>query len=129
MPPVHAEIMDGPILTVSDQMLYQRRQEGDELRFRHFAGGHGKIRMLDTPQSAGMAGNRHVVRRIDEDHLGFLSLHQLLKECGLGRIPAQESMAAELSEIAWLADWKNGWIRVGNDIGGGIVLGRTQPVY
>jgi hypothetical protein len=50
-----------------------------ELDFRHFAGGHLKLSMLDGPQTADMTVDSDVVGRIDKHHLGFLRFEQTIK--------------------------------------------------
>src|SRR5206468_662080 len=77
--PVHANEVDRTVDAERGQVPERRFQKLDELDFRHFAGGHLKLSMLDGTQTADMAVDLDVVRRIDKHHLSFLRFEQTVK--------------------------------------------------
>ena len=75
-------------------------QEGGELALRHLAGSHGELAMLDLSESADIAVDLHVARRIREHHPGRLAVHQHGDDRGIERVAADQAVLTEPPEIA-----------------------------
>src|SRR5437764_8745789 len=78
VPPVHADLMDRTINGILGEALKHRLQECRELDLAHLAAAHGKIAMANATETADVAVNRHVVRRIREDEFGLGASEQAL---------------------------------------------------
>jgi hypothetical protein len=85
---------------VRREMAKYRLQECGEFSLRHLSGCHSKFAVLNDPQAANMAGDRHVVGRIGEYRLSALFAKQGLLRCGRCRISVGQTMAADLPDVA-----------------------------
>ena len=83
-----------------DQPLHACPQERDELSPCHLTRGTGEFPMLDCAKPRDMTGNRHIVRRIGEDHFGLLAIHQGGEYLAVPRIAANQTMPAQLPDVA-----------------------------
>jgi hypothetical protein len=70
-------------------MGQRRIQEGRELTGRHFAAAHFEFVVMDFPRATNMAIDRHVVRRVTNDHLCQGALHNRLVIIGTQCIAAE----------------------------------------
>ena len=74
-----------------------------------------------------MPGNRHVVGRIAEYHLRSGVAEQLLKGLGLGRIAANQPMAADIPDIAQAANRRASG-DLNNGVSGVIIVSRKRQL-
>ncbi len=73
-------------------------QKSDERITRHLAGCHGKLVMLHGPSSDDTA-DRDVVRRVEECHMGSLTVEQSGQIIRASRIAAHQAVFAQLPKI------------------------------
>jgi hypothetical protein len=92
---------------VSDEICECCGQERDELGPRHLARGHRELAMLDFAKAADIAADRHIVRRVAEDHFRPFALHKHSDDSRVERIAANESMRSHPPDIADTAARRN----------------------
>ena len=114
MTPVHADVVDGPVLAVLDCMTHEGLKEADELGLGHLARCHLEILMVDRPEATDVAVDRDVVWRVAEHHLGAVITHQPLVGLLLQGAAAQEKVLAELPQIADGADCRAVALQLGH---------------
>ena len=76
-----------------------RVQEAGELELAHLARRHRELAMLDLPETADMAIDPDVVRRIHKHHLGEFTAHQRLIVATLARIATQDAMPVSYTHL------------------------------
>ena len=104
MAPVHADLVDRPVSAVAGRQTHEGGQEANELALAHLAGRHLEVSMVYRAQTADMAVDLYVVRRVGEHHLGALLAQQLLVGGLLQGAAAQEKVLAELPQVTKCAD-------------------------
>src|SRR4051812_25276680 len=104
MSPVHADEMNRALLTDLNNVFEYSLQEIRKLSFRHLARSHFKRVVLCSTQTADMAINGDVIRRINKNHICFICSEQTVKTFYPGRIPAIKAMRADLPKIAKTRD-------------------------
>src|SRR5262245_14242527 len=116
VPPIHAMKMDGAIGTETGQLREDASEELGELGFRHLAGGHYELLVLDLAGAADMTVHCNVIGRVSEHHLGFLALEELLVALSLKRIGAEHPVAAELPEVTDPGDRGDNLVRADGEL-------------
>ena len=76
VPPVHADVQDGPRPDMLDHARQRSCQEVGKLGRTHFASGHRELAVLELAKTADMPVNRDVVRRVGEHDPARLARHQ-----------------------------------------------------
>ena len=74
--PVHADEVERPVAAVARKEAQDAGQESGVFGLVHLTRGHREFAMADRAEPADMAVDRHIVRRIGEDHGGPGLLHQ-----------------------------------------------------
>src|SRR3984893_17316954 len=74
--PVHAEEVDRAVGAEGREGLGGLAEKGNEGRLVHLPRGHREWAMVDRAEAAHMALDRHVERRVAEDHTSALLAHQ-----------------------------------------------------
>ena len=69
----------------------------------HLARSHGELAMLDGARAADVAIDRHIVRRIREDHLRLLAVHQRGDDIAIERRATQQAVPSELPDVSGTA--------------------------
>jgi len=74
MPPVHKDILEGPVAGVRTQPGPERNgQQRNKLSGRHFAGGHRELSVLDFTRPTDMAIDADIVGRVGNDQSGLVA--------------------------------------------------------
>ena len=79
------------------------RQKGLELRRGELARRHGKIGVLDRAQPRDVARDRHVVRRVGEQHVRLVGPQHVGVALGLQGVAAEQAMLAKDPKVAQAA--------------------------
>src|SRR5665647_13077 len=74
--PIHADLVDRAVGRMPAEQGIYIGEEGRELAFAHFAGGHGEFTVLDATQPGHVAINLHVIGWVRKDELGLVIIHQ-----------------------------------------------------
>ena len=70
MPPVHKDILEGPVAGVRSQVPERNGQQRNKLIGRHFAGRHRELSVLDFTRPTDMAIDADIVGRVGNDQSG-----------------------------------------------------------
>src|SRR5580658_6955465 len=76
MAPISEVVGERPRLAIEAGYRHRLGQEPCELRSAHFTGGHRKLPMASFSETAAMAVDGHVVRRIGDHQVRFGSVQQ-----------------------------------------------------
>jgi hypothetical protein len=98
--PVHADVVERPGGTECGKVTAGSSEKGGEFGLVHFARSHRERTVMDRAEAGRMAIDRHVIRRVSEDHASPF----LAEQCGEGPsiegAAAQNPIAPEKPEIA-----------------------------
>jgi hypothetical protein len=95
MAPIHADERNRAIPATGRGWSQSIDEEAGERPLVHLANTHGEVAVADTPGTAHMAIDRHIVRRVGEDQSGYLFPKKPFIGIGVPRVPANEPMAPE----------------------------------
>src|ERR1035441_268960 len=108
MAPIHADEVNGAIPAVTFQERKSATQEIEELGLTHLTGRHRKFAVTNRSLTAHISVNLHVIRRIRENNVSLLVIH----EGGVGRfiesVAAYQTMITQQPNVSRL---RNRWTR------------------
>jgi hypothetical protein len=99
VPAVHTDEVDGAVGAVGSKVAAHLAQEGRELVLGHLAAGHGELAMPDATVSGYMAVDRHILRRVGEDHLGPIPAEKQVIGVNVESAAAQQAVWTQRPEI------------------------------
>ena len=100
VPPIHTNVVDGPIRTVTGAMPEGCFQEASEFDGVKVPSGASKFSMSGLPPPAGMTLHRHIVGRIEKAGGGDSAGHKLFKCPRVSRVIDPQAMPTKLPGVA-----------------------------
>ena len=98
--PVHADEVQRAVSTVARMQNQRPREKAGQLRFAHLTRGHRELTVSDRAQSANLAVDGHVVRRIREHRLGLLGAQKRRVGERVERASAIDAVLAQKPQIS-----------------------------
>ena len=105
VPPVGADIMECTVARHRCCGTQSNAEEAHVIRGRHLSARHGELGVL-RPAATHHVADAHVVRRVQERHVGAAVRHQVSDVCRRTRVAAEQLVRAEHPQVARLADCK-----------------------